>query len=165
MPPSSHLFVFKDFDGVFIPMCKSLFLARCNKIWSSTSLSCLGGHSFCIGGTTHLLLIGVDPFIIMVQGRWKSTAFLEYWCNCEEIILTFIVFFLSYKSSVLASMSSFKQCLMRSLSLFSYGESVLQRLFTQLIWALLYGGVITPSQPCMQRETGQGSPHPNNSQS
>ena len=75
------------------------FLDRCNEIWSSTSLNCLGGHSFHIGGTTHVLLIGMDPFIVMVQGRWKSTAFLEYWHNCEDIILTFIGF--SYHQNLL----------------------------------------------------------------
>src|SRR5882672_12705902 len=47
-------------------------------------------HSFRIGGTTHLFLLGVDPFIVMVQGHWKSSAFLEYWCHCEEIIHTYI---------------------------------------------------------------------------
>ena len=27
----------------------------------------------------HLLLLGIDPFIVMVQGHWKSDAFLSYW--------------------------------------------------------------------------------------
>ena len=114
-PPSSHLFAFKDKDDVFIPMCKPFFLARCNQVWAFSNLSCLGGHSFHIGGTTHLLLIGVDLFIVMVQGRWKSTSFLGYWHNCEEIMPTFISFYLSSKSSVLASMVSFKHHLMNSL--------------------------------------------------
>ena len=41
---------------------------------------------------THLLLMAIDPFIVMVQGHWKSTAFLEYWRLCEEIVLMFIGF-------------------------------------------------------------------------
>ena len=72
-------------------------------------------HSFHIGGMTHLLLMGVDPFIVMVQGHWKSTAFLDYWCSCEEIIPTFISFSQSSKSSILTTMSSFKQCLPSSI--------------------------------------------------
>jgi len=32
----------------------------------------LRGQSFKIGGTTHLLLLGIDPWIVMVQGRWGS---------------------------------------------------------------------------------------------
>jgi len=62
-------------------------------VWSNASLPPLSGHSFRIGGTTRMLLLGIDPFIIMAQGHWKSTAFLEYWRLCEEIIPTFISFF------------------------------------------------------------------------
>ena len=91
-----------------------LFLGAMN-IWLSSDLSPLTHHSFCIGGTTHLLLMGVDPFIIMVQGHWKSVAFLEYWQSCEEIIPTFIDFSQSSKSSILSTMSAFKQCLIQSM--------------------------------------------------
>jgi len=84
-------------------MKKVWFLARCNEIWSSCSLQALDGHSYHLGGTTHLLLKGVDPFIVMVQGQWKSTDFLEYWQLCEEITPTFIGFSLSSKSSILSN--------------------------------------------------------------
>ena len=70
------------------------------------------GHSFRIGGTTHLLLIGVDPFVVMVQGRWKSLAFLEYWWNFEEIIPTMIGLSLDTRSSILSNMLTFKHQLL-----------------------------------------------------
>jgi len=131
-------------------MCKSFFLVRCNEIWLSCGLASLGNHSFHIGSTTHLLLIGVDPFIVMVQGRWKSTAFIKYCHNCEDIVPTFFGFSLSSKTSVLASMSTFKQCLISSFNYFLlYGESVLRCLFSQLFGLSLYCGVILPSQPHM----------------
>jgi len=50
-------------------MCRSWFLSRCNEVWSSKGLSTLLGHSFKIGGTTHLLLLGINPFIMMAQGH------------------------------------------------------------------------------------------------
>ena len=92
-------------------MKRCWFVSRCNEIWSNSGLEMLTGHSFHIGSTTHLLLTGINPFIVMVQGRWKSTAFLEYWHRCEEIIPTFIGFSQASKTSILTSMASFKQWL------------------------------------------------------
>ena len=48
----------------------------------------------------------------MVQGHWKSLAFLEYWWNCEEIIPTIISLSLDTHSSILISMTLFKHCLL-----------------------------------------------------
>lgn len=48
------------------------------------------GHAFHIGGATELLLEGVHPNIMATQGRWKSRAFLEYWCQIEFILPLFI---------------------------------------------------------------------------
>ncbi len=90
IPPSAPLFTFETENGGFLPMKRSWFLDQCNEIWTSEQLGSLHGHAFHIGGTTHLLLSGVNPFVIMVQGRWKSTAFLEYWHHCEEILPTTI---------------------------------------------------------------------------
>jgi hypothetical protein len=50
----------------------------------------LDGHGLRIGGTTHLLLRGVDPWVVMKQGRWSSSAFLLYCRNVEEILPLFI---------------------------------------------------------------------------
>jgi len=58
-------------------MHRNWFLAHCNEISAF--------HSFHIGSTTHLLLLGVNPFIVMVQGRWTTNSFLDYWQNCREI--------------------------------------------------------------------------------
>ena len=66
------------------------------------------GHNFHIGGTTHLLLLGMDPFIVMVQGHWKSDAFLTYWCHCEEILPLFIRSALPSPTLILNMMCVFK---------------------------------------------------------
>src|SRR5882724_4562343 len=79
VPPHAHLFTFETEASSFSSIKKTWILLRCNEIWSACGLQALDGHSFHIGGTTHLLLMGVDPFIVMVQGQWKPTAFLKYW--------------------------------------------------------------------------------------
>ncbi|KAJ6573337.1 hypothetical protein B0H10DRAFT_2105233 [Mycena sp. CBHHK59/15] len=65
-------------------------METCNAIWFAAGLGALNGHGFRIGGTTHLLLHGVDPWVVMKQGRWSSAAFLLYWRNVEEILPLFI---------------------------------------------------------------------------
>src|SRR5882724_6206384 len=112
VPPSCHLFGFEAISGHFEPMCKAWFLDRCNEVWLSKNLTMTSGHSFRIGGTTHLLLLGIDPFIMMAQGCWQSLAFLGYWRLCEEIIPTFVGFSLSSQGSLLSTMSLFKQHLL-----------------------------------------------------
>ena len=89
--PTEHLFAFETATGDYAPMHRSWFLDRCNEVWLGKGLSMLSGHIFRIGGTTHLLLLGVDHFIVMAQGCWRSSAFLDYWRLCEEIIPTFVV--------------------------------------------------------------------------
>src|SRR5882724_3186417 len=61
--------------GSFPAMHRLWFMSRCNEGWSAHGFGSMNGHSFRIGSTTHLLLLGVDPFIVMVQDQWKSTAF------------------------------------------------------------------------------------------
>jgi hypothetical protein len=59
-------------------------------IWSKDpALGIMQGHGLRIGGLMHLLLSGVDPCIVMVVGRWLSSAFLLDWCKVEEILLDF----------------------------------------------------------------------------
>ena len=67
------------------------------RMWASNNLTSVTGHSIRIGGMIHLLLLGVDPFALMAQGHWESSAFLEYWWLCEKIIPTFIDISLSSK--------------------------------------------------------------------
>ena len=112
VPASDHIFKFETDDGTFAPMKCAWFMARCNEVWLAKGLQALSGHSFRIGSTTHLLLMGINPFIVMVQGHWKSSTFLEYWRSCKEIIPTFIGFFQSSKASILSTMSAFKQHLL-----------------------------------------------------
>ena len=85
VPTSTPLFAYKTEDGGFVPMKRHYFMDRCTEIWLAEGLEPLSGHAFHIGGTMHLLVLGIDPFIVMVQGCWKSNAFLEYWRHCEDI--------------------------------------------------------------------------------
>ena len=66
------------------------------------------GHGFRIGGTTHLLLLSIDPWIVMVQGHWGSQAFLSYWRQCEEILPLFMGFHLQDHASILMTMLAFR---------------------------------------------------------
>ncbi|KIK46874.1 hypothetical protein CY34DRAFT_75127 [Suillus luteus UH-Slu-Lm8-n1] len=90
IPPSSPLFSFKTHGGSWSPLTRSWFLARCNKIWREASLLELTGHCFRIGGASELLLRGVPPDVVAMQGRWKSRAFLEYWRKIESILPLFV---------------------------------------------------------------------------
>lgn len=54
------------------------FMRRCNDILHDLGYSRITGHCFRIGGTTELLLAGVDPEVVKKLGRWKSDAFLRY---------------------------------------------------------------------------------------
>lgn len=59
------------------------FLACCNLIWLVAGLLAFTGHSFCIGGTTKLLLSGVPPNVVKALGRWSSDTFLCYWRSLD----------------------------------------------------------------------------------
>jgi len=86
IPLNAPLFAYETGDGMWSPMKCLWFLRRCNEIWEKDGLSAAKGHGFCIGGTTHLLQLGVNPWIVMVQGRWSLQAFLTYWHHCEEVL-------------------------------------------------------------------------------
>jgi hypothetical protein len=66
-------------------MDKELFMAMCNEIWSQHGFQRITGHSFRIGGTTSLLLSGVDVEIVKGMGRWSSDAFKLYWRKVEVL--------------------------------------------------------------------------------
>ncbi|QRV85680.1 Reverse transcriptase domain protein [Ceratobasidium sp. AG-Ba] len=88
VPASFHLFGYmKMVHGRASPRCltKEEFLLRCNEIWGSHGLPKITGHSFRIGGTTELLLRGVDPEIVKRMGRWSSDAHMRYWRKTNEI--------------------------------------------------------------------------------
>lgn len=73
------------------PLTKDRFMARCNEIWAEGGLGRLTGHSFRIGGTTELLLQGVDPSVVKLRGRWKSDAFLLYWRKVDQVVPEFLL--------------------------------------------------------------------------
>lgn len=90
-------------------MTRSWFLTRCNQVWKSAGLSELTGHCFRIGGATELLLRGVPPDVIAVQGHWKSRAFLEYWSKIDLILPLFVTLSFSdtHVAMIHSSMDSF----------------------------------------------------------
>ncbi|TFY65321.1 hypothetical protein EVJ58_g2058 [Rhodofomes roseus] len=80
------LFSFRTPNGSLSCLTKKRFLSICNKIWSSHGLPHTTGHSFRIGGTTELLMGGVDPDVVKTMGRWSSDAFLRYWRALEVVV-------------------------------------------------------------------------------
>ena len=108
LPDNAPLFAFKTADDSWVPMKCCWFMDRCNDTWTASLIPKLTGHSFHIGGTTHLLLLGVDPFIVMVQGHWKSDAFHSYWKNCKQILPLFIGSALHSPDSIVSAMNLFK---------------------------------------------------------
>ncbi|KAF8585604.1 hypothetical protein K439DRAFT_1646580 [Ramaria rubella] len=112
IPGNAPLFAFRTANGGWSPLRRDWFLNRCGSIWTLAGLSSIKGHGFRIGGTTFLLLLGIDPWIIMVQGHWSSQSFLSYWRKCEEILPLFIGFSFQMKSSILDTMSKFHERLL-----------------------------------------------------
>jgi len=66
--PSTPLFTFKMSEGTWAPMKRAWFLDRCDEIWEKDGLTFVKGHGFQISSTTHLLLLGVDPGVVVAQG-------------------------------------------------------------------------------------------------
>jgi len=110
VPPSAPFFAYETDDGNWSPLTKSNWLARCNELWAAAGLQTLDIHAFRIGGCTEMLLRGIAPDIVCIQGRWKSRAFLQYWRNIQEILPLFISKSFSTARIALlnASMTSFK---------------------------------------------------------
>ena len=81
----AHLFSYTVPSGT-ASLTKNRFLQRCNEIWSKLGYPRTTGHSFCIGGTTELLIAGTPPDIVRVTGRWSSESFLRYWRSLEDIV-------------------------------------------------------------------------------
>ena len=76
--------------GHYTFLSKSLFLRRCNEIWSSLSYPRTTGHCFRIGGTTELLIAGTPPDVVKATGRWSSESFLQYWHSLDALALQHI---------------------------------------------------------------------------
>ncbi|KAF9228056.1 hypothetical protein BS17DRAFT_793621 [Gyrodon lividus] len=77
IPPNLSLFSYLSTRGWHC-LTKKKLLARCNSIWLPARIPAITGHSFCIGGTTKLLLTRVPPDVVKALGHWSSDAFLCY---------------------------------------------------------------------------------------
>ncbi|KAJ3723928.1 hypothetical protein C8R42DRAFT_578379 [Lentinula raphanica] len=82
---SDPLFSYLDAGCVRRVLTVKVFLRRCNEIWKRDGYPSMSGHCFRIGGTTHYLLSGINPDVVKVFGRWKSSAFLTYWRHLESL--------------------------------------------------------------------------------
>ncbi|KAG8216532.1 hypothetical protein J3R82DRAFT_6664, partial [Butyriboletus roseoflavus] len=71
-------------------LTKTSFISHCNHVWMTHGFSNMPGHAFSISGTTKLLLQGVNPNVISIQGHWSFHTFLEYWHHIETILPPFI---------------------------------------------------------------------------
>ncbi|KAF8146978.1 hypothetical protein K438DRAFT_1990091 [Mycena galopus ATCC 62051] len=79
LPADASLFSYRNDRGNLICLSRKKFLECCNEVWSAQGIPSFTGHSFRIGGTTELLLAGVNPDVVQAMGRWLSDAFLVYW--------------------------------------------------------------------------------------
>lgn len=86
IPKEAPFFSFATADGGWAPLEKVWMMRRCTDMWSAAGLSSPTGHSFRIGGTSHLLSRGTDVKIVQRHGRWSSDAFYLYWRNAQDII-------------------------------------------------------------------------------
>lgn len=87
LPKNALLFAYRGKHETTLLLKKQL-MTRCNEAWQTAldSPQLPTGHSFRIGGTSHLLLCGVNPDIIKQTGRWSSDSFLRYWRNLDTVI-------------------------------------------------------------------------------
>lgn len=81
---SSPLFSYRQ-KGSLAILSKKHFMRRCNEILQAAGIPKVSGHCFRIGGTTELLLAGVNSEVVKKLGRWESDAFLKYWRELQNI--------------------------------------------------------------------------------
>ncbi|KII86881.1 hypothetical protein PLICRDRAFT_114194 [Plicaturopsis crispa FD-325 SS-3] len=74
-PANIPLFSYKSEAG-FTCLTRKRLLLVCNRIWEKHGFVRIQGHCLRIGGTTELLMRGVNPEIVKSMGRWSSDAFL-----------------------------------------------------------------------------------------
>ena len=90
LPADAQLFAYQHKSG-WRALTKKAFLDECASVWVRSGVDVIPrGHSFRIGGTAELLLRGTPPDVVMLQGRWKSRAFLRYWRKVEVIFPLFV---------------------------------------------------------------------------
>jgi len=64
---------------------------------------------YMIHDMAHLLLLGVDSWIVIVQGPLELPGFLDYWQRCKVILSWFIGFSFQSCESILSTMSTFNK--------------------------------------------------------
>ena len=96
LPNDIHIFTYLSDTGL-ISLTKSIFLQRCNVIWSRLGYPRTTGHSFRIGGTTELLIAGIPPDVVKATGRWSSESFLRYWRSLDILAPQYIRNIHTYK--------------------------------------------------------------------
>ncbi|KAF8227872.1 hypothetical protein L208DRAFT_1379597 [Tricholoma matsutake] len=72
--------------STWLHLSKDQFLKIPSGIYNSSHLDIVLGHSYHIGGSVHLLTMGMAPEIIMKLGGWTSMCFLLYWHHLELIV-------------------------------------------------------------------------------
>ena len=73
----------RDNNGAVRLMAEPRFLERFNGILTANRAPQIYGHSLHIGGTSHYMISGVNPEIIVriqVAGRWRSLAYDSETC-------------------------------------------------------------------------------------
>ncbi|KAF9505558.1 hypothetical protein BS47DRAFT_1367998 [Hydnum rufescens UP504] len=85
LPDEAPLFAFRTLEGWEL-MVKQVLMHQLHGIWTTKGLLLPSGHSFHIGGTTHLLGRGTNPQMVQKLGHWSSDAFYLYWRNTQLII-------------------------------------------------------------------------------
>ncbi|KAJ3990598.1 hypothetical protein F5050DRAFT_1813839 [Lentinula boryana] len=88
VPAGYPLFSYIDKDGNPKYLTKPKFLKTVMAIWNSVKMPNVLGHSFRIGGAVELLLAGVPPHVVAAIGGWESLAFLLYWRQIEDIVVS-----------------------------------------------------------------------------
>ncbi|KAE9391928.1 hypothetical protein BT96DRAFT_1000852 [Gymnopus androsaceus JB14] len=66
--PDDPLVAYRDENGELKVLSKTVFLKRCNEVWSRHNIPRMTGHCFRIGGTTHYLVQGIPPDIVKMLG-------------------------------------------------------------------------------------------------
>jgi hypothetical protein len=68
LPLDAPFFAYRANDSAWAYPTKDHFLRRCHDIWTSVKLLRIHRHSFCIGGSTELLLAGVPCDVVVALG-------------------------------------------------------------------------------------------------
>jgi hypothetical protein len=83
---SSLLFSWRDKTGLVRPMICDTALQKIREVLAAFGYTSMYGHSFRIGGASHLLAQGISPEIVRLLGRWRSLAYETYIRAFEQVL-------------------------------------------------------------------------------